>query len=151
MNKHVVFAVIHRMGSQEPDFSDDLIDELRDRILASDQVAFKSIYWADVLLGWQADYLHRASTPNDLDYMRLRRFIVGALSDASAFRCVGNDRKSTYGEIHTRVHDAIKDLLEKEKKLDSTPRPLVILAHSLGGGHIMSNYIGYLQKNRTIV
>lgn len=150
MSKDVAVAIIHGMGSQDPDFADDLIDELRDRIPGSSQVAFRSIYWARVLRGRQAEYLRRANARNELDYLGLRRFVVGALGDASAYRRVDDDPQSTYGRIHTVVRDAIKDLFEDEDKLDSTPKPLVILAHSLGG-HIMSNYIWDIQKNRAIV
>ena len=124
MSKDVAVAIIHGMGSQDPDFANDLIDELRDRIPGSSQVAFKSIYWAHVLRGRQAEYLRRANARNELDYMGLRRFVVGAIGDASAFRRVDDDPQSTYGRIHTVVRDAITDLFEDENKLDSAPKPL---------------------------
>ena len=100
------------MGSQDRYFADDLIDELRDRIPNSRQVAFRSIYWADVLIDRQTRYLRSANAGNQLDYMGLRRFVVSALGDATAYRRAGDDPRSTYGQIHTRVRDAIKDLFE---------------------------------------
>ena len=72
--------------------------------------------------------------------------MVGALAYTSAYRCVDDDPQSTYGRVHTVVRDVIKALLENENKLESSLKPLVILAYFLGG-HIMSNYIWYIHKN----
>ena len=45
---------------------------------------------------------------------------------------------------------AVQKVYEDPKELDRTPKPLVVLAHSIGG-HIMSNYIWDIQKKRPIV
>ena len=150
MAEDVAVAVIHGMGTQEPDFAEDMIDELNDRIDGSDRIAWQSIFWADVLQSRQDDYLRNANSQNDLDFFLLRKFVVGALGDASAYRRVNNAPNSTYGQVHTKVRNGIKELYEDPNKLNSQVKPLIILAHSLGG-HIMSNYIWDIQKRRPIV
>ena len=44
MAKDVAVAVIHGMGTQKPDFAEDMIDELNDRIDGSDRIAWQSIF-----------------------------------------------------------------------------------------------------------
>jgi hypothetical protein len=150
MAKDVAVAVIHGMGEQHSDFANDMIEELNDRIDGSDRIAWQPIFWADILQPRQNAYLRRANARNDLDFFSLREFVVGAVGDAAAYRRMGNNPANTYGQIHTVVRDRIKALYADENKLDSQARPLVILAHSLGG-HIMSNYIWDIQRNRPIV
>ncbi|MFQ5681874.1 MAG: hypothetical protein ACE5HC_01250 [Candidatus Binatia bacterium] len=150
MAKDLAVAVIHGMGTQHSDFAEDMMDELNDRIDESDRIAWQTIFWADVLQPKQNAYLRRANSKNDLDFFSLRKFVVGSVGDAAAYRRIDNDPGDTYGQIHTVVRDSIKKLYEENDKLDSQAKPLIILAHSLGG-HIMSNYIWDIQKNRPIV
>ena len=138
--------VIHGIGSQERDFADEMIDELQDLVDGSDRIAWQPVFWADVLKKAQDSYLRRANSNNTLDYMGIRRFVVGALGDASAYRRVNDDPKSTYGRVHTIVRDDVANL---QGQLGDA-KPLVILAHSLGG-QIMSNYIWDIQKGIEIV
>jgi hypothetical protein len=139
--------IIHGMGSQTPAFADPMIKELRERIsgLNKDQekVAFRSVYWADILEGRQLKYLRDAESTGDIDFKGLRRFMLTAFGDASAYRKVDSDVNTTYDEIHDRIKVEVKDMYEND--LGSKPKPLIVLAHSLGG-HIMSNYIWDMQK-----
>ncbi|NIQ25049.1 MAG: hypothetical protein GTN88_00300, partial [Gammaproteobacteria bacterium] len=112
-----------------------------------EKVAWRRIFWADVLSPRQDKYLRAGNRNNQLDFFNLRCFVVSALGDASAYRRVDDDARSTYGRIHTVIRDEIAAL---RKALSSDSAPLVILAHSLGG-HIISNYIWDLQKKNAIV
>ena len=145
MAKRLAIAVIHGMGSQQPEFADEMIDELNGRVgdLNKDpeEIAWRSIYWADILAPRQEEFLRDANQNNDLDYIGLRRFILSALGDASAYRKVDSPQNSTYGLIHERVRGGIKAL---DDALDVDDAPLIVMAHSLGG-HIMSNYIWDMQ------
>lgn len=138
--------VIHGMGSQEPDFAEPMIRELSDRVdnldRDSSQIAWRSVYWADILEPRQRQYLRKAISSGDLDYTGLRKFMITAFGDASAYQKVASAQNSTYEEIHKRVENEIEQLYVTD--LNSRPKPLIVIAHSLGG-HIMSNYTWDMQ------
>src|SRR5210317_1213992 len=148
MSAELAVLVIHGMGSQIPDFAEDMIEELNDRVkgLGKDpeRIAWKSIYWANILEGRQRAYLRDAKRSGDLDYIGLRKFMLSAFGDASAYQKVESKENTTYKKIHKRVGRDIKSLYVTG--LQSRPKPLIILAHSLGG-HIMSNYIWDMQHS----
>lgn len=148
MSAELAVLVIHGMGSQAPDFAEDMIAELIDRIsdLVKDpeMIAWKPIYWANILEGRQREYLRDAKRAGDLDYIGLRRFLLSAFGDASAYQNVKSYKNTTYKKIHKRVGKSIKSLYVTG--LQSKPKPLIVMAHSLGG-HIMSNYIWDMQQS----
>ncbi len=139
----VALIAIHGMGSQTDGFSNGLKEKL-DRRLGrigkdSSRVFWQEILWADLLEKRQRDYLEAAEAAGPLNgFFGLRRFIVSSLGDASAYQVTAGRPSSTYGNIHDRIRDRIKQLYEGS--LESEPVPMVVFAHSLGG-HIMSNYI----------
>ncbi|HIE64460.1 MAG: hypothetical protein ABGX83_05140 [Nitrospira sp.] len=71
--------------------------------------------------------------------------MLSALGDASAYQKVGSKGSSTYEKIHKRIEKGIKSLYVNG--LQSKSKPLIVMAHSLGG-HIMSNYIWDMQQSR---
>ena len=147
MEKKLAVMVIHGMGTQQPDFADGMIEEINGRIAAAGRdpakIAWQPAYWSDILAPRETAFLKRARKQGDLDYIGLRRFVLGALGDASAYQKVDSSDNSTYVQIHTRLGEAITRLYQEG--LGGSPKPLVIMAHSLGG-HIMSNYIWDMQK-----
>ena len=142
MSKDLAVLVIHGMGSQTPDFAAEMIDELCERIDDAGKdpkrIAWESIYWADILEEKQLSYLSEAKRQGDLDFVSLRKFMLTSFGDAGAYQKVESSENSTYEKIHERVELVIKSLYES--KLGSASKPMIIIAHSLGG-HIMSNYI----------
>jgi len=145
--KKLAVAVIHGIGSQgdkQPESTDDLLfsAELKQRVARElnlaefdDEIAWREIFWSDVLQDRQQKYLSKIKRRTRSD--KLRSFVLCNLSDASAYRKTNSDSNdNTYQNIHKRVTKTIADL-ERDVEAGS---PLVILAHSLGG-HIMSNYI----------
>lgn len=138
----LAIAVIHGMGTQEPDFAEGMIEELSERVADRGkdplEIAWQTIYWADILDGRELAYFRRASSRANMDYLRLRKFVISALGDAVAYQQVESTYNTTYQQIHDRVGQAIHELYVQG--LGSRPKPLLILAHSMGG-HIMSNYI----------
>ena len=68
--------------------------------------------------------------------------MLTSFGDASAYQKVVSTKNSTYEDIHDRVREAIGKVYVS---LGSQPRPMIVLAHSLGG-HIMSNYIWDMKK-----
>lgn len=149
MSKDVAVVVIHGIGSQNPDFADEMIDELsgwiEDAKRDPERVAWQPIHWADILEPRQRRYLRDANRNNDLDYLGVRRLVISALGDASAYHRVPGSADTTYRRIHDRIRVRVKELYEGD--LAKSAVPLVVMAHSLGG-HIMSNYIWDLQHGR---
>lgn len=134
--------IIHGMGDQEYGFGDDMEKELSKRItdLGADpsDVAWQQVLWAPVLKAKQEDLLSDLSAANNLDWVWLRKFVINSLGDAIAYlKRVPSQTSDVYGEIHQIVHD---DVAALRTVLGDEDKPLIVLAHSLGGV-IMSNYI----------
>lgn len=144
MSRKVGVLVIHGMGSQQPMFSAGLQREVSRRLGAlHDRLAWQEIHWTDVLKDREDDLwacMARAREPDgsavDLDWRRIRRFVVHNFGDATAYH---RDwvAQSAYAAIHTVVHDNVVAL---KTSLADPGAAIVVMAHSLGG-HIMSNYI----------
>ncbi|MDI3326886.1 hypothetical protein QKW35_21125 [Pontibacterium granulatum] len=148
----VAVVIIHGMGAQERDFADATIDEINVRIKGRGKqpadIAWKPVYWADLIQSRQTDFLNRiiSNPSNDIDFIKLRRFVISALGDAAAYQNIRGKETSTYREIHQRVKASISDFYNNQ--LGQQPCPLIIMAHSLGG-HVISNYIWDIQKDST--
>lgn len=147
MATKLAVLVIHGMGTQTPGFADSLVVELNSRLedhgKDSAEIAFATVFWADITQPAQEAYLGRARKDHDLDFMSVRRFVVGALGDAAAYQRIDDSNNSVYTAIHERVQTVIHHLFVSQ--LGETSVPLVVMAHSLGG-HIMSNYIWDIQN-----
>ena len=146
MAKRLAIAVTHGMGPQAPTFAEGMIEEVNKRVgnlgKNSDEIAWQPVFWADILKPRQTAYLNRTNESNDLNYVGLRRFVVGALGDATAYQQVTSPSNTTYELIHRRVRERLRDLKNQLEAPDTAP--LIVIAHSLGG-HIMSNYIWDIQ------
>lgn len=153
MEAKVAVAVIHGIGSQanktpgisdERTFSDQLYRKLARRIgkkrMARD-VAWREVFWADVLEPRQERYL--AAVKDDTRYDRIRGFVVKSISDAASFQRREGVSDNAYAMIQQRVRGTLADL--NADTSDDTP--LVVLAHSFGG-HILSNYVYDMQRGR---
>lgn len=151
MAKKVAVLIIHGIGSQNANFADATKDEINGRVAGKgynpDDIAWKSVYWANILEPRQINFMNEiiADRNNDIDFIKLRRFIISAIGDAAAYQNIKGQENSTYSKIHRRVKDCIEDLYDNQ--LGHEPCPLIIMAHSLGG-HIMSNYIWDIQRDR---
>jgi hypothetical protein len=147
--KKLVIAVIHGIGSQDPEFSTTMQANINRQISAAgknpEDVLWLPIFWADILAVKQQAYFARAQCDADLDFQRLRRFVISTLSDATAYsyrHCVA-EQESVYDRIHQRIRAQLESALQGGA---SEQTPLLVMAHSLGG-HIMSNYIWDQQKS----
>ena len=153
MEAKVAVAVIHGIGSQankspeisdERTFSDRLYRKLARKLgrgRMAREVAWREVFWADVLEPRQERYLERIKDRTRYD--RVRGFVVKSISDAASFQRREGVDDNAYALIQQRVRRTIADL--NEDTSDDTP--LVILAHSFGG-HILSNYVWDLQRGR---
>jgi len=88
-------AVIHGMGTQQPKYSVPMRDEINNRLGAdASRVKWKEIYWANILSQREKDYLDEANKHNNLDWITLRRFMINAFGDASAYRKTNDSNNS---------------------------------------------------------
>ncbi|MBD3678348.1 MAG: hypothetical protein HUJ27_08090 [Rhodobacteraceae bacterium] len=153
MAKSLAVAVVHGMGRQKKDnpgnsaalsFSAKLHRRMREE-MGKDQfdekIAWREIFWADVLQPRQEDYERRMRRQSP--FGPLRRFVMHKLSDAASYYPHLTPDGSTYQQVHERIDNVLHEL-----EGDVEPgAPLLIMAHSLGG-HMMSNYIYDMGKGR---
>ncbi|MEM0928314.1 MAG: hypothetical protein AAGI89_03380 [Pseudomonadota bacterium] len=147
MSKKVAVAVIHGIGSQankrpqvsdQQTFSKGLYKKLRGKLgrkVMKNDVAWREIFWADILQDRQDQYL--SSIGSLVKVGSVRRLLVSNFADALAF----SRRGTAYDELQNRIGATIADL---RRDVDEGT-PLVVMAHSFGG-RIMSNYMWDMQS-----
>ncbi|MEM9284963.1 MAG: hypothetical protein AAGA39_03675 [Pseudomonadota bacterium] len=147
MSKKVAVAVIHGIGSQankrpqvsdQQTFSKGLYKKLRGQLgrkVMKNDVAWREIFWADILQDRQDQYL--SSIGSLVKVGSVRRLLVSNFADALAF----SRRGTAYDELQNRIGATIADL---RRDVDEGT-PLVVMAHSFGG-RIMSNYMWDMQS-----
>lgn len=136
-------AIIHGMGSQEANFADPIKEELTDRFVKlkgkKNDLVFESVHWAPVLSRRESDLWNKVITSHDLDYVKLRQFVISALGDAIAYQPVRPGAQKLL-DVYTKIHDIVKKSLANLASNAGQKVPLVIFAHSLGS-IIISNYL----------
>lgn len=151
MPKRIGVLIVHGIGSQEADFADEFIDEVGSLLgQRRGEIAWKPVWWAPILAERQTTLLRKLRADNDLDFARLRNFVVHALGDAIAYQPAPssqNVRHDIYKEMHEKVAGAVHDLraeIHNDLPPDFDEVPLVVVSHSLGC-HVMSNHIWDIQ------
>lgn len=144
MPQKIAVAVIHGVGVQRSTYAEPVIDELRRRFVEllapavddpSSSLVLEPVFWAPVLQGPENRLWRRVNRRGDLDYVRLRRFMIDFAGDAIAYQ-PGPREREVYEAIHVVVARALRVLARS-----AGPRaPLCVIAHSLGTV-IASNYI----------
>ena len=137
--------VIHGTGPKRESFAKPLQRYVTKQAQAlgvsPDRVVWQSVHWTNILKKSRNEYLSRARLDNDLDFLPLRELMVSAVGDSAAYQPVDtgaadyDPATDIYALIHQKIRDAVSGL---HKALNSDDKPLMILAHSLGG-HIISN------------
>ena len=144
MATKIGILVIHGVGSQRSGYSGDMVREISDRLNEhASSVVWEEVLWADVLAPRERDlwnWMKKAEEPDgsaiDLDWSKIRRFLIDNVGDALAYsRDV--DPASAYAQIHDVVDQKLRAL---KTMLGDPTAPIVVIAHSQGA-HIMSNYI----------
>lgn len=147
MPKKLAVLLIHGMGDQDQDYADDMVDEIKRRIAVGgdpSEVEFEPVFWADLLSTQQRELWDGINDQNDLDYSRIRRFVLNSFGDATAYQRVPDAIDGTYARVHRRIRESLERL---NRRMGDTNPPLLVLAHSLGCV-MMSNYI-YDQQHPT--
>lgn len=139
MEPQIGVLVVHGIGVQKPDFADDFIAEMKDRLgNPATHIQWEPAFWADLLTPLEDELWQKLSRNNDLDWITVRKFIINILADAVAYRRGRpSDERDMYGQIHARIQDCLAKLLAS---LGNPNSPLIVIAHSLGSV-IMSDHI----------
>ena len=133
---------VHGMGDTKEDFADDLRQKLAAK-LGDDwsRVYFDSIYYQSVFQD-NEERVMDAMSQVPLDALALRRFVLFGFSDATGLERQAEKPNRPYQQVQT----IIRDTLRRAYRSLGGPRPVVLIAQSLGC-QVMSNYLWDAQKN----
>lgn len=151
MPNRLAVAIIHGVGVQGSDFAEPLSEELTDRFAdelgigtqeATDRLIIEPVHWAPVLQESQTRLWRRVNARRDLDFVKLRKFMVDFAGDAIAYQPLPESR-----EVYDSVHVVFARALRTLASTAGTKAPLCVIAHSLGT-IITSNYFYDLTQSR---
>ncbi|UJL45453.1 chemotaxis protein [Virgibacillus sp. NKC19-16] len=149
MTQKIAVAVIHGAGTPDEDFADEIITRVSRKFAKKlsikdpeQELVFDSVFWSSVFEPEQAELWNRLQDSADLNYKRLRRFVIEFLADAIAYQptTLGNQN---YDKVHSLVAASIQKLRDKA----GPDAPLCVISHSLGS-IVASNYFYDLQFAR---
>ena len=139
MTQKIAVVVIHGVGDQQPSFADEMIEALKHRFAthfpfsergaAADELIFRPAFWADILSSNEKKLWNLVNPDANLDYVKLRKFIMNFAADAIAYQ-PGKERRQVYDAIHARMAAALADLAREE--VAGPQAPLCVIGHSLG-------------------
>ncbi|MCP4677625.1 MAG: chemotaxis protein [Deltaproteobacteria bacterium] len=143
MSKKIAVAVVHGVGKQKPTFANSMVKELKERLKkpveeqggSVDDFVFQAIYWAPALQKKEDELWKRLKAGGDMDFLKLRRFMIDFAGDAIAYQPTLKDR-AAYDATHLIVARSLANLAKRA----GTDAPLCVISHSLGTV-IMSNYL----------
>jgi hypothetical protein len=147
----IAVAIVHGVGDTKPDFAEGMIAELRARFAkatgadAATALICRPVYWGPILQVPENELWKRLRAGGDLDFTKLRRFMVSFAADALAYQPVEGEADK-YELIHAKYAATLHELAR-----DAGPTaPLVVISHSLGT-IISSNYFYDLSRPRQLV
>lgn len=145
MSKDVVVVTVHGMGDTKTNYDQALKVEIRDRLGSNkwSKVCWETAYYQDVLQGNQRRMMQDMKSKADIDFIKLRKFLLYGFSDAAAMEAKPTQKNSVYHQIQDKIVDALQNALSR---VDDEKTPVVLLAHSLGC-QVMSNYIWDAQQS----
>ena len=144
MSNRVAVAIVHGVGVQGSDFAEPMIRELTDRFAdelgigraeATHELIVEAVHWAPVLQEAQTKLWRKVNARRDLDFVRLRKFMVDFAGDAIAYQPTPQSR-GVYDSVHAVLAESLRSLARNAGRT----APLCVVAHSLGT-IIASNYL----------
>lgn len=148
----VGLAVLHGMGDQKRDFAEDFVRKVGRRFARqiqahsshpASEIVIQRVFYADILATRERKLLQDIRQKHDLDWTKLRTFIVDYIGDAIAYEWTPA-RDDIYRRTHIRVAEHLNELDAKAEPAAS----ISIAAHSLGS-IIISNYLWDIQHPKT--
>lgn len=147
MPRKIAFAVIHGMGAQDATFADAFLDAVRAKVVErgvpAGALEVAPIWWGDLFQVDEDNLWQRMTQAHRLDWEWLRKFVMGVLADAVAYRRPNPGQYDHYQAIHQRVHERLEELSTRS----GADVPLVVAAHSLGSV-IFSDHVWDEQRRR---
>lgn len=134
----VSVLVIHGINTKAPGYSDRLRKGIRRRLGKSlaEKLDWREVFWAGATRGNQRAYSEAASASHHLKFKSIRNWVTTGLGDAAAYQVAQSKYQNAYQNIQSSVQAKLCEL----SPVDGEERPLLIIAHSLGG-HIASTFI----------
>lgn len=135
MEQCLAVAIIHGMGSYDPDFADDIIAKLqkyfpekvtRDQLDRA-KLVIKPIYWAEIPHAKEEAVWQDVVASGEMNETDLRRFIFDLAGDTLAYQ-PSKGRRGLYLDVHKQITETFCELAEEAGE----DVPLCIVAHSLG-------------------
>ncbi|WP_430790720.1 chemotaxis protein [Virgibacillus flavescens] len=145
MTQKIAVAFLHGAGTPDRDFAEDMSNKIKNGFAANagsefcEDLVFEPVFWSAVFETEEAILLERLKKNTDLDYLRLRRFVVEFLADAVAYQPT-KERNKNYDRVNALLAASIQELKGKAGKT----APLCVISHSLGSV-VASNYFYDLQ------
>lgn len=152
MNK-VAVAIVHGVGVQDSNFAEPMARALLKRFAdecgisaseASHRLVIEPVHWAPALADKQTRLWRKVSHGHDLDFVKLRKFMIDFVGDGIAYQPTPWSR-GVYDEVHTKMAQSMKEL----SRSAGPSAPLCVISHSLGTV-ISSNYFYDLSKPDTL-
>jgi len=134
-------AIVHGVGKQDEHFADGISKELTERFIkltkgraSESDLVIEPVYWAPAIQQKEDKLWKKVKAGGELDFVKLRRFMIDFAGDAIAYQPTPSDRQ-IYDGIHTIFAEALNRLADRA----GANAPLLVIAHSLGTV-ISSNY-----------
>ena len=142
MPKTLALLTIHGMGDTPKDYYVGLYDLIREAVGEAtwSKLAFKSLYYQDILQGSQAEIFDRVQ--DQIGWMKLRKFLLYGFSDAASLEYKKDALRSPYFETQKEILRTMDAVFEEAGQ---TAVPVIVIAQSLGC-QVISSYIWDAQQ-----
>ncbi|MEM7705656.1 MAG: hypothetical protein AAF358_08900 [Pseudomonadota bacterium] len=146
MAKDVAVVFVHGMGETEDDFDEAIKNRMYRRLGGPryDRVYWDKAYYQGLLQENQRELFDVLQQGGDLDWTRLRKFLLFGFGDAAASIYRPEGKESIYFLTQKIIFETLSRVADA---LSSLNRPVIIVAQSLGG-KVLSNYIWGAQQNQ---
>ncbi|AUD77751.1 hypothetical protein CW740_00265 [Kangiella profundi] len=142
MDKKIALITIHGMGDTERDYYTGFYDQIKNALGEElwHKVIFKPLYYQDILQGQQELVLGRMR--DQVDWIKLRRFLLYGFSDAASLEYKKRVKNSPYYLTQKMIMAAMDEIFDES---GTRPIPVVVVANSLGC-QVISSYIWDAQR-----
>lgn len=143
--KDVLIIPVHGMGDTPRDFADPLKEILEEELEELwPRCAWQPIYYQSVLQSNQRRMMSSMVAEGNIDWLRLRRFLLFGFSDAAGMEM----KPQEPGSIYEAIQQTIVNALDKGyRAVGERLVPVVMITHSMGC-QVLSNYIWDAQQKK---
>lgn len=144
MPEKVIVVAIHGMGDTPKNFAKGLLDDLEKRLghdVWRNRILPTSIYYQKLLQTNQRRVM-TAMKRADIDWIKMRQFMLYGFSDASGLERRADMKDSPYHQAQKIIRNTLGSAYDQ----NGGKAPVVIIAQSLGG-QVISNYIWDAQQS----